>query len=178
MKTDPQQNLKDLLREMELQQIWIEKASVESHVLPAKEPEDKKADIAVSANFRHLDDSELLVNTEFTVTTTDSNDKEFAKIEVTFSSRYKTKIKMTDDAFESFVLNIQMPQVVPYVREFVQNMTARMSLSRMTLPLWKSAQLKPSPDKQEKSEPPKRKTELRKKKPQKSTRMRRKTKSD
>ena len=58
-------------------------------------------------------------------------------IECTFELQYSTKHDFTEDFIEEFKHGPMLLQVAPYIRELIQDFTARMSIPPLTLPMVK-----------------------------------------
>ncbi len=64
-------------------------------------------------------------------------DDEIIRIEVTYAIKFASAMKITEEIFNSYKqTNIRL-NIIPYFREIIQNLTARMNLPAFTLPLFK-----------------------------------------
>ena len=129
----------EILRGTELQEIFLESCSASVN----REMMFGKVGIEVSirerASYTKQDDL-VKINHSFNLTCTHPEIEKgsLIKISATFCLLYTTVPEFDDDFFDVFK-ETTLPVVSwPYFREFVQNMTQRMSIPPLTLPLIKS----------------------------------------
>jgi predicted RNase H-like HicB family nuclease len=129
---------------MELKNIWLHKMSSELHVRPFKLPSTLGMSISYAEKFRNLDDGIAEVSTVYSLEAADKEGNRIASMEFDILSRYNLSIPFDDNLFKVFKDNVLPSQVWPYLRELTQNTIIRMGLPPLTLPLWKSPQIRDS----------------------------------
>lgn len=102
---------------------------------------DPEPELVVSINsessYKSIDDSNFLIIQKYSLSA-DKNEKAYLTIECVYNLKYTSKDKITDDFFNVFK-NISIPNTLwPYFRELVNDITSKMHLPPLILPLVKT----------------------------------------
>lgn len=90
------------------------------------------------ASYENRDDQCSEVIQSYVVTVREKVERrQFLKIECQFSLLYASAVKFTDEFFEVFSKANVPINTWPYAREFVDNMTSRLQVPSVTMPLMK-----------------------------------------
>jgi len=125
---------RDLLQRVHLEKMYMDAVS-------AKVNRELEGEKAVSGGF---DDDQIYQRTEGGFIVTHSGDltlkvkrKIFIRIQTTYVLEYHTDVDLPDNFFEIFLITAVPVQVWPFVRQTYFDITSRMGLSPLTLPLRK-----------------------------------------
>lgn len=134
---------RETLAGVELEDVRLVRARVElkgdkAQGIGSSIPAGLMIDIESKATYEYLSEDLCRVVHDYILTARNpKNNRQFFKIECSFSLLFKSKDRMDDDFFEVFK-EVNLPlNTWPYVREFVDNMTTRMHIPPLTLPLIK-----------------------------------------
>lgn len=128
-----------ILEGIELQTIYLK--SFEGKINREAIPKEAIARISSKADFRVTTENRVGISQKWDIIGKDKSTKsEFITISVTYAVILHSKNEFKKDFFEIYEKTSLTLNVWPFVREFVNNMTARMNIPPLTLPLLKFAQ--------------------------------------
>jgi hypothetical protein len=129
---------KRVIQGLDLKNISMQdsKASLNTEI---KVPTELNISIKDEAEFKVRNDGEVLIFHNYVVDARKPESKsKFIKLETTFLVKMTSKESFTQDFFDIYK-NVSLHlNTWPYFREFVNQMTARMNVSPLTLPLFKT----------------------------------------
>lgn len=107
--------------------------------LDTKISSELNINIKDEASFETKDNNEVFVFHKYVVDARKPNSKSrFIQIDVTFLIRLSSKENFTDDFFDIYK-NVSLHlNTWPYLREFINQMTSRMNVPPLTIPLFKT----------------------------------------
>jgi len=127
---------KKILDGLQIETFYLQQSK--SFVEPTIKPGDLQIAIEDKATYRNLNDSEVMVEQTYTLKAKDKGKKKtYLTIECTFNVLFSTKHPITDEFFDIYKDTSLPLNTWPFFREFVNNMTARMNIPPLTLPLLK-----------------------------------------
>jgi len=130
----PPEEYRAILKGIELEGIMLEECS-------AKIRRDRligRAIVSVNHKISHEkeDENSVLVTCNYELIASTGSKRDFAlKILCFFKAKYSSRSPLTDDFLEIFTERNAPMQIWPYFRELAQNMTQRMNIPPLTLPL-------------------------------------------
>lgn len=127
---------KRILIKVQLREIALAACSVKTRLQCLPDGETLK--VFPGYNIRHdlLDDHTAMIYPSFNLVATPSTKKEYAiSLQCTFRLTYYSQEELTLDFLEIFMKRNVPLNAWPYFREFVQNMTQRMNIPPLVLPL-------------------------------------------
>lgn len=137
IKISPE-DYKKTLEGLELNSIILKEAKCYlNHEI--KSPKELNISINSKEDFKIKEaDEEVLIFQKYTLDARQKNSKSrFIQIEVTFLVRLTSKEKFSEDFFNIYKeINLKL-NTWPYFREFINNITMRMNVPPLTLPLFK-----------------------------------------
>ena len=128
-----------ILEGIELRAIYLK--SFEGKINRETIPREAVAHISSKADFITKAENHVEISQKWDIIGKDKNTKsEFITISVTYAIILLSKNEFRKDFFEIYEKTSLTLNVWPFVREFVNNMTARMNIPPLTLPLLKFPQ--------------------------------------
>lgn len=132
-----------ILEGIELRAIYLK--SFEGKINRDIIPKEAIARISSKADFIIKTENRVEISQKWDVIGKDKGtESEFLSISLTYTIILDTKNEFTKEFFEIYKETNLALNIWPFVREFVNNMTARMNIPPLTLPLLKFTQRKPS----------------------------------
>jgi preprotein translocase subunit SecB len=130
-----------IMNGLELKKLYVE--SFSGHIdLEALTKAKKALAVSISSNadFRSKSKNEVEITQKWDIVAKDRNSRsECLNISVTYCLIMNSKEKFTKSFFGVFEATSLGFNMWPFVREFVNNMTARMNVPPLTLPLFKTS---------------------------------------
>lgn len=128
-----------ILDSIEIQQIILKdaKLTVNPELIDFKKPPDVEVDLKEKLK-TSIADKKLIASHYFAILAKIANKKDLAfKIECTFMCIFSYKIQPTREFLKEFEKRNLRIFTIPYLREFIQNMSLKMGLPPLVLPLYK-----------------------------------------
>jgi preprotein translocase subunit SecB len=126
----------EIIKEIELESISLIDCSAQLN--PEQVNPNMKVSIQEKSSFKRLNDDRIDI---FHTYKMDVRAEEASKSFVFLNAKFKVELahasKMTDDAFDIYSHHSLPVLTIPYFREFVNSITARMNISPITLPFVK-----------------------------------------
>lgn len=136
MKEIKPQVYRKILEGLDLQNLYLKnfEGRINLNVLP----KNASVNISSKADFSARAENRVEILHKWNIIAKDkSNDLEFLNISVTYGLILGSKEEFTKDFFDIYEKTSLPINVWPFVREFVNSMTARMNVPPLTLPLLK-----------------------------------------
>lgn len=132
-----------ILEDIDLQNIYLK--NFEGRINLDIHPKSASVNISSEADFTTKAENRVEISHKWDIIAKDKNtDSEFLKISVTYGLILESKERFTKDFFDIYEKTSLPINVWPFVREFVNSMTARMNVPPLTLPLLKFTKKKRS----------------------------------
>ncbi len=129
---------RSMLKAMQLEGIWLEECSAKLRKDRAADKSQVEVSVTDKLSYEILSENLLNIVHSFELVATPGDKKEYVlKILSTFKLRYRSEVSLSEDFVEIFKNRNVPVNTWPYFREFIQNMTQRMNLPALTLPLLK-----------------------------------------
>lgn len=91
----------------------------------------------VRSNYIQKEDQFFTINCTLNLTAGTKQDNPVIRVKCEYELVFKTEYKITDDFFEVYKQLNLITSIWPFFREFVYNITSRMYLPPLTIPLFK-----------------------------------------
>lgn len=129
---------KKILKQIELKEIALEACSLRTRRDKLSEGKSLKVLLSGDVSYEFVSNEIVLVYQEYTLIATALTKKDYAvSLQCTFRLRYYSQETLSSEFLEVFKTRNVPLNTWPYFREFVQNMTQRMNIPPLTLPLLK-----------------------------------------
>lgn len=127
---------REILTNVQLELIRLESCS--SKIKREKFGGEMKNILKDKITYELTNENEVFFAHQYDLIFTQTNQKDFAlKISCTYSAKFSSTVPFSEEFLDIFSnINIHL-NTWPYFREFVQNITQRMSIPPLTLPLMK-----------------------------------------
>ncbi|HEV2527153.1 MAG TPA: hypothetical protein VGT61_01715 [Thermomicrobiales bacterium] len=125
----------DLIRGIELQDVWLAESDVTNHVGPTINPE-YDLQVMTRASYRQQTEDgrhELVAFQDFKLVYSDEA-RELATVRVLFALSYQVPFPVTDDLWNVFKEQNLPVNAWPFLREYVSTTLGRMGWTPLTLP--------------------------------------------
>jgi len=140
----------EIIKSIELKNVALER--LETKVNRNVPQEKLIIKLNFGSGYRNLENNLVNVKTEISLTSRPEGDKRiFFKLKSAYTLMFESESPFTDEFFEVYTSSSLQLNTWPFFREIINNTTARMGISPLTLPLFKSFDKSEKTEKKKKS---------------------------